>query len=479
MTDPEKRKEYDTYGKDYVENKERGGNGGGGGGPHFQQAGWDVFKQFFGGGGHGGGHGGQFRFEFNQDDGGGQDFFQGFGGGGGNGGFGGFGQSDFGGGGGGELFTNPGSTVTRLSYDEFKSDVLHSNRAWLIMYYSPNCGHCHQFAPELEKLGGKMKNIVRVGAINCEKEHRACRHIDSYPEIHLFNGDEDNDDDGRSATDSIEYDGPRNAVKLGKWILRNLPSNVNHIKRFSEYQKEFVTGSQFLQLPTCILFSNKEAVPPLFSALSRDYAKHFDFVFVSTTSGAESKKIMDALGVKDSEVPVLLIQNFVVQGARNEKLSGKADLSFEKMSQFLEAYALAMKQVKKYGIKRAAHEDDEAHVVDSKSWDKLCPERGDWLCAIALDAGSSEESGMKKVAKQFVRDKVRFMYTKEGEGDVDWNRRAKDAVAPEKRGPLIFVLNRKKHRAALMESDPTEVNLKTFIETVTSGSGRFKPVSDF
>lgn len=86
LTDPEKRKEYDQFGREYVESKEKGGHGGGGGfGP---QDGWNVFKQFFHQDG-GGGDDGNFRFEFNQE-GGDDGFFGGFGGGGG--GFGGFGE---------------------------------------------------------------------------------------------------------------------------------------------------------------------------------------------------------------------------------------------------------------------------------------------------------------------------------------------------------------------------------------------------
>ena len=53
------------------------------------------------------------------------------------------------------------------------------------------------------------------------------------------------------------------------------------------------------------------------SSLSREYPKDFDFVFVSL-SEPDGRKIADELQVKASEAPVLLIQNFVVAGARSE-----------------------------------------------------------------------------------------------------------------------------------------------------------------
>ena len=112
LTDPEKRREYDQFGKDYVEQKERGGGGGGGaggaGGQHFQE----FFSQMFGGGGGGGGH---FKFEFGGGGGGGDD--DGFFGGGNFGGFGGFGQQQQ------DLFTDPDSPVQLLDENSHENEV--------------------------------------------------------------------------------------------------------------------------------------------------------------------------------------------------------------------------------------------------------------------------------------------------------------------------------------------------------------------
>ncbi len=83
--------------------------------------------------------------------------------------------------------------------------------------------------------------------------------------------------------------------RVGQWVLRNLPSNVNHVRSWSAYHKEYVAGRDFLTLPTCVLVSNKPSVPPLFAALSREYAKHFDFLFVSTKDGDDAKVWMRVL----------------------------------------------------------------------------------------------------------------------------------------------------------------------------------------
>ncbi len=43
--------------------------------------------------------------------------------------------------------------------------------------------------------------------------------------------------------------------------------------------------------------SSKPNVPPLFSAVARDFAKEFDFAFISTAD-KDSSKILENLGVK-------------------------------------------------------------------------------------------------------------------------------------------------------------------------------------
>jgi thiol-disulfide isomerase/thioredoxin len=160
--------------------------------------------------------------------------------------------------------------VKLLTSETFKSDVLHSSKPWLIMYFSETCSHCHNFAPQLEKLATKLKHICNVGAVNCDKHRKTCKHVKGYPEFHLFAED---DEDERSPTDAIQYVGPHDGGKLGNWVLRQLPTNVVHLKKFADFEKEFIDGKKFLTLPTCIFIHSKTNVPPLFSAVARDFAK--------------------------------------------------------------------------------------------------------------------------------------------------------------------------------------------------------------
>eukprot|EP00958_Prasinococcus_capsulatus_P015573 scaffold1659_cov371-Prasinococcus_capsulatus_cf.AAC.11 len=125
LSDPEKRKVYDTYGEEGLENGGPGGTGFGGGGGFQGRPGGDPFETF--------------RMFFQQGDAGGGFGGGGFGGGGfGGGGFqqgfsGGFGGAGMGGGA-ADLYEK-GSAVTRLHGKKFPDSA--SKHVWIVEFYAP------------------------------------------------------------------------------------------------------------------------------------------------------------------------------------------------------------------------------------------------------------------------------------------------------------------------------------------------------
>ena len=356
--------------------------------------------------------------------------------------------------------------MTLLSSEAFKSEVLQSHKPWLIMFFSNSCQHCHDFAPSLERLADKLKHIVNVGAVDCERSRKPCKNVAHYPEFHLFVGEEEDGQHERDVSDAIEYEGSRDGVKLGNWVLQQLPTNVVNLRKFSDYKKEFEDSKAFLTLPTCILFSTKSSIPPLFSAVSRAFGKHFAFAFVSVDGKNESRLMMDALNVKEADGPLMVMKNFVVPGARTARLQGKANLSFEKMTEFLTAYSTAMQQLKAQGLKKKAerHEEEVSHELTPSNWDELCPVNGAFLCVVGVHVRDGE--GMTELAKRFAKDRLRFMHVLESEpGDSEAIRAMRSASETA----AVVVVNRRKGKWSVGQME----GARPFLETILSGSGKW------
>ena len=92
--------------------------------------------------------------------------------GGGRGGRGGGGRGGPGGGGGGGLYDNDPSVIA-LNPGSFPAGA-GEGFVWLIEFYAPWCGHCRSLAPKWSKLAASLKNIVKVGAVNCDEEQALC-----------------------------------------------------------------------------------------------------------------------------------------------------------------------------------------------------------------------------------------------------------------------------------------------------------------
>lgn len=192
LSDEEKRKIYDQYGKNGLDAFERGQDpasagfgfgGGGGGGGGFGGAGFGgggggggsrTYHMNFGGPGGGSAQGGFDPFDiFNQ-------FMNQQGSGGfGGGGFGGGGPGGFGPGGGQgrrrprkepELFPKGESKVAKLGRPKFPDRK--SKYLWLILFYANDDPASKHVAIEYEKLAGQKNLPYKVGAVDCRMSPR-------------------------------------------------------------------------------------------------------------------------------------------------------------------------------------------------------------------------------------------------------------------------------------------------------------------
>lgn len=77
------------------------------------------------------------------------------------------------GGGGGPGLYDGDTSVIALNQGSFPAGA-GEGFVWLLEFYAPWCGHCRNLAPKWSKLAVALKNIVKVGAINCDEEEALC-----------------------------------------------------------------------------------------------------------------------------------------------------------------------------------------------------------------------------------------------------------------------------------------------------------------
>ncbi|GAX74655.1 hypothetical protein CEUSTIGMA_g2103.t1 [Chlamydomonas eustigma] len=308
LSDPEKRKLYDSYGEEGLRSGGPGGPGFGGADP------FEMFNMFMGGmGGMGGmGSGGHQRMHFQFS--GSADSSMG------GGGFGGFGGGGFGGGMGGggfqveeEGFYDNDPYVIDVNPSNFPADSTLSI-VWVLEFYSPGCGHCQQLAPKYKQVASALAGIVKLGAVNCDLHKKLCSKeaVKGYPTIKAYIPEQ---------TGSKFYKGERTAKAINDWILSLIPNHVNLISSDSDTtqllqscaggsrSKRRSSSSDMTERASwdvcVVLVTDKEKTAASYKSLSSQFKGKITFGEVR----AANKPQLDgsALGLKpDTDMPVVV-----------------------------------------------------------------------------------------------------------------------------------------------------------------------------
>jgi curved DNA-binding protein CbpA len=331
LSDDEKRKIYDKYGKGGLEAYERGqdpaaagfggfgaGPGGGGGSRqfHFQHGGagfdpFDLFNNMFNGDFGGSAGGGNFHFQTGGS---------GFGGSGfsGGGGFGGHGARQQQRGPPSELFPKGEGNVTKLGSPKFPDAK--SKHLWLVVFYRNDVSACVEAKPKIDQLAEKVTGTYKVGAINCAlntKETAFCQKKgikkDDLPvfgfvvdgEITFFEADED-DPPIPSARD------------LHDFALDNMPKslvhNINHVSQIQERLLSPITSNKKLRGGVLLLTDKYET-----SALYFSLAYQFRSTLRFGESRAKNLALSKEFGVKKYPLLVALVPKGTTSGGRTLK----------------------------------------------------------------------------------------------------------------------------------------------------------------
>mmetsp|Transcript_2108 Transcript_2108/g.4255 ORF Transcript_2108/g.4255 Transcript_2108/m.4255 type:complete len:284 (-) Transcript_2108:454-1305(-) len=167
-------------------------------------------------------------------------------------------------------FYEKGSDVITLTKKNFDGEVHHTDMLYVVEFYREGCGYCQLLTPEYEKLAGSLKHMVKVGAVNTEREsYVAGNHgdpenpISGVPTIKLFKPKWDSKVLGEQ--DVIVYNGERKAKAMAEFMMSHMPSLVKRVTAANLHKLQGSTS------PSALLFTEKSSTAPLWKALSIEY----------------------------------------------------------------------------------------------------------------------------------------------------------------------------------------------------------------
>ncbi|KAF3919344.1 hypothetical protein ABW21_db0203568 [Orbilia brochopaga] len=122
---------------------------------------------------------------------------------------------------------NPSGKSINLDATEFQRKILDTSDGWFVKFYAPWCSHCQAMAPSWKTLGYEMQNVLNIGEVNCEAEHRLCKDVkvSAYPTILFFKDGE-----------RIEYKGLRGVGDLVSWARKAADSGIREIGDAADFE---------------------------------------------------------------------------------------------------------------------------------------------------------------------------------------------------------------------------------------------------
>ncbi|KAJ1261795.1 hypothetical protein BS78_09G058100 [Paspalum vaginatum] len=110
--------------------------------------------------------------------------------------------------------------VMALTEADFEKEV-GKDRAALVEFYAPWCGHCKKLAPEYEKLGASFKKAksVLIAKVDCDEHKSLCSKygVSGYPTIQWF---------PKGSLEPKKYEGPRSVEALAEFVNSEAGTNV-------------------------------------------------------------------------------------------------------------------------------------------------------------------------------------------------------------------------------------------------------------
>ncbi|CAG8452461.1 7070_t:CDS:2 [Paraglomus brasilianum] len=165
------------------------------------------------------------------------------------------------------LYDKDGPVII-LNKNNFKDEVIMTEKLVLVEFFAPWCPHCQSITQEYKNAAATLKGLVKVASVDCNEDTNRglCQEfeIQGFPTIKLFPSRRvpDRRNPATYTKKPKLYSGQRTAKAFVDYVLAELPSYVQPIS--NKYPtKKSLTINEFLE--------KNDRTTPLYKVLSADY----------------------------------------------------------------------------------------------------------------------------------------------------------------------------------------------------------------
>ncbi|KAG8875047.1 hypothetical protein FRB97_005468 [Tulasnella sp. 331] len=202
--------------------------------------------------------------------------------------------------------------VKSLTGKEFKK-VMKEERASMVVFFAPWCGHCKNLTPEYIKAAKALDPLIPFYAVDCDAdENKQLCSEQSFPR--------------GGKTPPHDYQGERKAGPIVEYINGEVPNRVKVIKGHENLQPWL---DEDTTKPRALLLTSKPKTPLQWKVLQNKFVNKIAFGALKDVDGSIAQSYgVDSKGGKESQILVWNVD-------ATEPVSYNGDKKYEPLIEFL------------------------------------------------------------------------------------------------------------------------------------------------